>query len=173
MKNNFIKIRRILKENQRVLLPTTLLIGFIVDFFTLNRADQVFDNIILLAHLFIVATSIFLLFITNSNSKIRVFLPYLMQYSFGNLFSGMIILYARSGAIITSLPFLMTLVTLLISNEFIHKKNSWLTLQISLFFVSLISYTTLITPVLFREISTSIFIIGTLSAIILIGKYKI
>ena len=85
----------------------------------------------------------------------------------------MIILYARSGAIITSLPFLMTLVTLLISNEFIHKKNSWLTLQISLFFVSLISYTTLITPVLFREISTSIFIIGTLSAIILIGLYII
>lgn len=200
MRSKLKQIKTFLNKYERILLPFSMMLGIVVDFFTLNRADQVFDNIILLSHLLIVAMGIIGLFIirernnhsnfkanTNYNSKsnfnavflnktkflnkIKVFIPYLMQYSFGGLFSGMIILYAKSGEIITSLPFFITLLVLLVSNEFIHKKYPWLTLQISIFFVALISYTTMVTPILFHDISTLIFILGTLFAVIIISLY--
>lgn len=168
MKQRLSKLKTFLKTHERILLPTTMLVGFIVDWFTLNRADQIFDNVILLTHLLIIGGSIFVLFV-----KPKPFIPYLMQYSFGNLFSGMIALYIKSGTLLTSFPFFLTLLVLLISNEFIHKKWPWLTIQISLFFVALLSYTTVITPVLFREINTFIFILGTIFALIIIGLYII
>lgn len=180
MKYNLKKIQNFLNKYERILLPATMIFGFIVDSLTLNRADQVLDNVILLTHLFIVATSILLIFISREKIennkfilKIKPFLPYFMQYSLGNLFSGLIVLYSRSGTFLTSFPFFIILLTLLISNEFVHRKYPWLTLQISLFFVALTSYTTLITPILFREISTTIFIIGTIFAVGIISLYII
>jgi hypothetical protein len=94
-----------------------------------------------------------------------------MQYAFGGLFSGFVVLYLKSGSLLVSFPFILTLLALLISNEFIHRKAPWLTLQITILFIAYLSYATVITPVLLDQTGTLIFILGTIIALFFISIY--
>lgn len=172
------KIKTKVTKHERILLSLSLVFGFIVDSFTLNRADQFLDNIILIGYLALASGTLLLTFLKKEKeiksiiySKIEPLLPYVLQYAFGGLFSGFVVLYVRSGSLITSFPFILTLLILLLSNEFVHKKYPWLTLQTTILFVAFLSYANMITPVLLNRTGTFVFILSTLLALLLISLF--
>lgn len=171
------KVREWFEENEKYLMPGSLVVGFILDYLTLNKVDSVIDNAILLGHLTITATAIAMIYSTHKLSPKKwykfaePFFPILMQFSLGGLFSGLVVLYSRSGSIVASFPFIIVLLGLLIGNEFVHKKWPRFTFQVSLFYIALFSYLALIIPVLFKSISILTFILAGIVSLALISGY--
>lgn len=172
MKNNFItkinKVRDYLKQNERYAFPAFLMLGFLVDTITLNRVDQVFDNIVLSSYIILAGACLILIYGEHGfKNKIKYekfieFIPFLFLYAIGGLFSGLVILYSKSGSIFYSFPFMIILIILLIGNEFLYKKYPKLVFQSSIFYIAIFSYSILITPVLIRSIGAIAFILGSL-----------
>jgi hypothetical protein len=178
MKKISIKKPSFVKEHERMLMPVFLISGFIIDWITLNRVDQVFDNLILLAYILLSGFSILIFHsqIQNIGSffrKIKEFSNLLMQYAFGGLFSGLFIFYFRSSSFITSLPFLLILIGLFLGNELFNKKYQRLLFQITVFYVGIFSYSNLIVPILFKRINVWIFMLASSLSLILIYLFII
>jgi hypothetical protein len=177
MHNAYLNIKKFLHRYERYILPVSLIIGFIIDSITLTRIDRIFDNLVLISYLIIAGGSILLIYGLNKINdesllgKFQTFLPFLLQYSFGGVFSGLFIFYSKSASIISNLPFLLILLFLLIGNEFFHRKNPRLVFWVSVFSVALLSYSVLIFPVLIKTLDISGFIGGFLIGILLVLSY--
>lgn len=173
----WISIKIFIDKHERVFLPLFLLLGFIVDSFTLTRVDKVFDNVILSFYILLAATTILLtyskekLYYFKSYIKYNKLLPYIMQYAFGGLFSGLVIFYSKSASIFTSFPFLIILITLLVGNEFFNKKWPKITFQILMFYIALLSYCILIVPIILNTINMWTFLLGNIISLVLIYTY--
>lgn len=168
------KFKIFLEKHEGFFLPAALLFGFILDFITLNRADQIYDNLVLFGYVLLTGLTIFLRysrpnFITLRSVFVRnkEFIPYLMQFAFGGLFSALVVFYSKSGTFITSFPFLVILIGILIGNEFFLKKYQQLNLQVILFYIALISYATFLTPILLKGIGTGIFLLGAIISLVI------
>lgn len=174
-------IHRYFKKHEKQLMPIFLIGGFIIDAITLNRVDQWFDNLVILLYLLLTATCISLVYAKETvvekipfHSRFRNFLPPLMQFAFGGLFSALIIFYSKSTSLFTSGPFLIALIILFIGNEFFHNRYPKLIFQVAIFYITLLSYSLLITPVIFRHINTFIFFLGSfISLVVIYGFFKI
>jgi len=169
------KIKDFIIKNERQLSPLAMLFGFIVDSITLTRVDLPLDNLILLGYLFLIAISIFIINSDGSGllrykplGTIVVWLPLVMQFAFGGLFSGFVVLYARSASIISSWPFLVILLILLIGNEFFRDRYHRLIFQLNIFFVAIFSYLIFAVPVLLNRIGPFIFILSGILSLFVI-----
>jgi hypothetical protein len=172
------RVAELKNKYQHIIMPAALVGGFILDIFTLNRIDQAFDNIILISHLILSGTSILLLFSRGTrfgnrflNEKRVVFLQTLMVFSFGALFSGFIIFYTRSGSLLTSWPFVLGMLVLMLGTEFKKKYFFKLQLQISVYYLAIISWATFFVPVVLKEMGTFVFILSTLIGIGIMFAY--
>jgi len=157
------KIKLFFKKYEKSLMPVFLLGGFIVDTITLNRVDQWFDNMVLLFYIVLAGVTILLIHANPKVSlftKYQTFLPFVLQYAFGGLFSGLLIFYFRSGSILTSFPFILILIGLFIGNEFFKEKYERMIFRVSVFFIAILSYSILIVPVIFGRINVFMFLIG-------------
>lgn len=155
-------------------MPVALIGGFVVDIFTLNRIDQIFDNGILITHLLIAGTSIALLFSETTKKGERIltgkrpqWLQTAMVFSFGALFSGFIIFYTRSGSLITSWPFILAMILLMLGTEFQKKYFYRLRLQIAVYTTAIIAWSIFFVPVVLRKFGPLIFVVSSLIAIII------
>src|SRR3989344_5981045 len=90
-----------------------LIFGFILDSFLLTRPDQLLDNVILLSYLTLAGGVILLMTMRASRGsaegKLAPFLPVVLQFCFGSLSSGLLVLYLRSGTIAQNVLFFMVL----------------------------------------------------------------
>lgn len=171
-------VRSLIRTHQRFLVPAMVIIGFIVDNFTLRRIDQVFDNVLLLAHLVIVGICIVVIY---SRGEVVVFRWYrqsfrpwfmlLMQFSFGALFSGFLIFYLRSASFATSWIFLLFLVLLMISTEVYKQYFHSLLIQVGLYYMAWFLYLTFLIPILVKAMGAGIFIVSSLVSLIVIGLF--
>ena len=171
MRNYYTKAKYIVKKYERYILPLSLAFGFVIDSLTLNKADSLIDNLVILTYLVILGGSIFFLHLPDFKNKITPFLPAIVQFSFGNLFSALVVFYTRSGDFLVSLPFLIILLILFVGRDWFHRKYTKLTFQISIFYIALLSYFTLISPVLFRQINVWVFLLGGVFSLIAIFLY--
>jgi hypothetical protein len=90
-----------------------------------------------------------------------------MQYSFGGLFSGMLIFYGHSGDILASWPFLLLIVGAIAGNEFVKNRAQQLVFNILAYFVGLFSYLVLVIPVFTGYLGVWAFIgSGTLALVL-------
>ncbi len=184
MKKAVNKIQTFTKTHERFLFPAFLVLGFIVDYITLNRVDQVFDNIILFFYLLLASSMIFFIYIQSINSdenikfkRLNDFSPLIFQYAIGGLFSGLFIFYFRSGSFGASFPFLIVLFALMLGNEYFYRRFPKMRFQLIIFFIALLSYVNLVIPVIIKKIGTLVFLISTLIASVLmyffvIGLFK-
>lgn len=162
-------------------LSLAFLLGFIVDNITLNRVDQLFDNLILLAYVVLAMFSILFLYAAMADKLperwvpfARKYTPLLTQYSFGGLLSGMLIFYGRSGSWSDSWPFLLIILVGIFGNETIRNRASRLIFNLSLLFVGLFSYMVLIVPVVTGYMGPWVFIgSGVLALLIMHGFLKL
>lgn len=174
------KVSELKNKYQHIIMPVALIGGFILDIFTLNRIDQIFDNVILIVHLLIVSSTIIFLFSRETNfgkkflkPKRVEWLQAAMVFSFGALFSGFIIFYTRSGSLLTSWPFILSMVLLMLGTEFRKKYFEKLTLQIIIFYLAIISWITFFIPVVFKKMGDGVFLFSTLASLIFIGLFFI
>ena len=174
IKNNFYK-------HKEHFLTLAFICGFIVDNFTLNRVDQLFDNALLLSYVVLAMTSLVFLYAASAgkfperiNQKIRDFSPLVVQYSFGGLFSGMLIFYGRSGSWMVNWPFLLIILLVIFGNETVRDRVQRLLYNIATLFVGLFSYTVLIVPVLLGKMNAFVFVgSGALALVVMLVYIRV
>lgn len=157
------------------------LAGFVMDNLTLNRVDQLFDNLILFSYVILAMLSILLLYAgmadrlgVRVSAWLRVWMPAVMQYAFGGLLSGMLIFYGRSGSFLESWPFLILILGVIYGNETIRSRHTRLVYNLTIFFVGLFAYVVLIIPVLTGKMGAGIFAIsGGIALLIMLVFFKL
>lgn len=159
------KIRHLFQRHKERFLTVAFLLGFVVDNFTLNRIDQLFDVLLLTFYVVLAMASMICLYASTAekfserfNPTIRKYAPLFMQYAFGGLFSGMLIFYGRSGSLLVSWPFLLIIVGVILGNETIRDRVHRFIYNIVMLFVGLISYVVLIVPVVLGHMGALVFV---------------
>ncbi|MEX0916949.1 MAG: DUF2914 domain-containing protein [Candidatus Paceibacterota bacterium] len=152
-------------------IPTLALMGgFLWDLVTLGGPDRIFDNVVFLFYLTL--SAVFILLLARRKEQGKDYTPLwqlvVVQFSFGALASGLLILYGISGTLIKNWPFLAILAALFIGNEFLRGRYAQVRLNIALWYVFLFAYSALIVPVLLKSIEVSAFIISSLASVVVV-----
>jgi hypothetical protein len=163
-------------QHERYINITFFGLGFLWDTITLQRIDLLFENIVFIWNLTLVAGVIVLLNVYDANrlhnkitNKVAPFLPIVLQFSFGGLFSAFTVFYFKSASVSSSWPFLIFLLGLFIGNEFFRSSYTRLTFQLGIFFVALFSYSAFLLPILLGRLGNLIFIASGFAALLMIG----
>lgn len=152
--------------------------GFIIDNLTLNRVDQLFDNLILLSYVLAAGISLALLY-AGTADKLPAwmrdftvkFMPLAVQFSFGGLLSGMLVFYSRAGSWTASWPFLVVIIGVILGNETIKDRAQRLLFNLTVLFIGLFSYLVLVIPVITKKMGPGIFLVSGLASLFLIYWY--
>jgi hypothetical protein len=149
--------------------------GFIWDNVMLDRIDHGFARLMLTTYLILAALIILIL---NSHEARRsrgkeaaryaVWLPLILQFCFGSLFSAYIIFYTHSASLAVSWPFIVFLVFLVISNEIFHKRYLSPAFQLPIFFIVLFSYSIFSLPIILGRMGSDVFIMSGLFSLAVI-----
>lgn len=157
----------LIQWHERYISPATLVVGFALDAFIFQNVDLLVSNILLFVHLVIAALGILLFHLIQTGKlsgafflKIIPFVPSVIQFSFGALFSGFVILYSQSAAYATSWIFIAILALLLIGNERFRTLYTQLPFQSAVYFLVLISFLVFFLPVIFLRIGTEMFLVS-------------
>ncbi|MDP3727201.1 MAG: DUF2914 domain-containing protein, partial [bacterium] len=103
--------------------------------------------------------------------RIAWLFPLMVQFSFGALFSGFVVLYVRSGSFVASWLFLALLAFLLVGNEFFRSRYRRLIFHLSVYFVALYAYLILAVPVVTNRIGAEMFLVSGAIALALITLF--
>ena len=169
------KIRKVYEEFKHHWLTLSFVVGFANDFILLNRVDSLSDNLILAAYVLLATLSLVLFYVgvaqrwgDRFSAWLRQYMPGVMQYSFGGIFSGMLIFYGRSGDWITSAPFLLLIISVVIGNERVHKRSDRLVYHIAIYFIGVFSYVVLLLPIVFGVMGDVMFFLSGIVALIVV-----
>ena len=171
------KIKSWVERNEKYLSISFFSLGLIVDRLTLTRVDLLFDNLVLITYLCLAVLGIVLLYIAQVKKKkqpylwvvrISEYVPFLMQYAFGGLFSGFIIFYTKSSSWATSWIFLFILIAFYIGNERFRKNYKKVDFQINILFVAIFSFMIFFVPVVLKKMGMGIFILSGILSVLLI-----
>lgn len=172
------RLEDFLRENRTYAMPLILLVGFILDNITLRQIDRVFDNVVLLTHVLIVAVTIALLLSRETRfgkrfniDGRRSTISALMLFSFGGLFSGFVVFYSRSGSLISSWPFILVMILLMIGTEVQKKYYENFILQITIFYIAVFSYLIFSVPIVVKKMGPEIYLLSGVISIIFIVFY--
>ena len=151
--------------------------GFTWDSFTLTRIDLVLDNLIMFSYIVLAGLFIYLYNLVEEKSLDRAFFlrykdwyPNIIQFFFGGLFSAYVVYYFQSASFTKNWLFVLLLILLLVSNEFIKNRLSNFIFQLSLYYLAVFSFFIFYLPVLFGTINAFIFIIsGIVSSLFVTG----
>ncbi len=177
------KIKALFVKYERLLMPATLIFGFVVDAFTFKAIDIWSAFILLGVHVFLAGSAIAYINIYDAG-KIkglgrkmiyvrygRLFAPYLLQMSFGALLSAAFIFYLFGSAVGISWPLLFFILLLALSNEIFKEYYLRPALQISVYFFAIFTVLALIFPFVFKSISVWWFIWAGVASLIIITIY--
>lgn len=178
MRSYFYSLKNWVSKHERKLASVALFSGFIIDALTLRRIDNLYENAVFLSYFFIIGFSIITINYIEAGKyekewvgRMHPFLLILIQFAFGGLFSGFSIFYFRSGSLLSSWPFIVILVALLIGNDSLRKQYERLILQVSLLFVALFFYTIFAVPVLLNQMGPVIFGLSGVVALVLVAGF--
>lgn len=176
MRSKIQKLKNWMKKYNKILMPASLVLGFVIDSLTLNRIDRPFENIVFIVYLFLAILGIFAFHylgnkIQKSNflEKVYIFSPLLIQFMFGGLFSGFAVFYLRSGSITSSWFFILIILVLMLGNDIFKKKYENFVFQINVFFIGLFFYLIFAIPVLLRVINEWVFILSGIVSLVLVA----
>ncbi|MES2216430.1 MAG: DUF2914 domain-containing protein [Patescibacteria group bacterium] len=178
MREHIYSVWNWIQKYERHLSSVALFAGFILDALTMRRVDNLYENSVLMSYFVMIAFGITALNYIEAGKYEREWvgrtyhlLPLLIQFAFGGLFSGFTVFYFRSGSIVSSWPFIVILVSLLLGNEVLKKQYERLVFQITIFFISLFFFTIFFVPVLTNAMGPGIFILSGVCALALIGAF--
>lgn len=167
------KVQQKMAPYRKYFSAILLLGGFIADTFTLNRIDQVFDNLVLIIHLLIVAVVLILLqarsrpgLLRLTQARIRSILLGLLMFSYGGLFSGFTIFYAKSAGLFSGWAFVLLLLFVMLSAEYYQKVYERLLARVGAWILALHLYLIFAVPVVLGQMGPRVFIISTIITVI-------
>jgi len=163
---------------ERPISSLSLVAGFVFDALTLKRVDMLWENIWTLGHLIIVGVFIALIHLRSSEvgdeknpSKAHFWFVNILQFFFGGLLSTFLVFYFRSADIFVTWPFILLLALAFIANESLKRHYIRFSFQISLFFLSIYSFSIFLVPVMLHQIGPKIFLLSGLISIALISIF--
>ena len=172
------KLKLFFEKHESALSSGTLIVGFVFDYLTLQRVDLFWDNFFTILYLVFSGMSIILIdFYQDGRLKgngiqhIQEFLPFVVQFCFGGLFSAFIIFYSKSSSLVSGGIFILILLFFFIGNEFFKKKYSKLTFQIGIYFVALFFFLIYFLPVLIKQMGPLVFLGSGAASLILISIF--
>lgn len=152
--------------------------GFIFDAITLKRVDMFWENVWVVLHLVGVALFIFLIHALERRehavkdpSQLHFWLVNGMQFLFGGLLSTYVVFYFRSTSLFVTWPFLLILAFAFFANERLKSHFDRLLFQLSLLYLSLISFSIFLFPVLLKKIGPGIFFLSTAVSLVVIVSF--
>lgn len=154
----------LLSRYKRHVATVALIAGFFVDLVTFRNLDLSVTQIILSAHLVVVAGSILLLY-SSLFMRVGTWILVANQYSTGSLLSAFLVLYSASGSLVASWPFFVLVFVSAIGNEVARLEKYRLPLQTTLFFLTLTLFTALAVPVAIGSIGAVSFFIAMWAAV--------
>jgi len=182
-------IRRYLPRNteelilwyERYISPLSLIVGFIADnLFLTRRVDLWQTNALLFFYLALSAGGILLLNAIEEGKlqkqwalAIAPFIPVVVQFAFGGLFSAFLSLYSRSAAFAGSWVFVIVVAALLVGNERFRKLYVRVPFQVSLYFLVLFSFFIFYLPVIFHRIGVEMFLAGGAVSLVLLAAFLV
>lgn len=171
----FNRLKTFIQTHERALSAGALFTGFIWDTLTLTRVDYLFEVVVLGSHISLVIVWIFLINLHDGGllrfqpfSFLRRIAPILMQFSFGALFSGLLVFYSKSASLSMTLVYLGVFVLLLIGNEFFRGRYQRLVFQLSILFIAIASLAALYMPVITGSVAAWVFVTASILALIFI-----
>lgn len=166
------------QKNERWLTPVVLVGGFILDNFTLRRADLLIENILLGFYFLIVLGGILVWHkmesqrqLSASTTELQSIVFLATQFAFGGLFSSLTVFYIKSASFFASWPFLAVLFGGMIATEYFKKHFTQFIVQLATVYVLLFTYLILLVPIALRAISTWVFVLSGLLSLIIIFAY--
>lgn len=172
------KLKLFFHEYEHILSPLALISGFIFDFLTLQRVDFFWDNFFIVLYLLLSGASIILMDLYDDGKvhgefmdNAYDFLPFVLQFCFGGLFSAFVVFYSKSASLFTSGAFVLILISLLIGNEFFKKHYSKLVFQTGLYFTAIFSFFIFFLPVLTKSMGALIFILSGIASLLFIWTF--
>src|ERR1035437_4946348 len=154
---------------ERPISSLSLIAGFVFDALSLKRVDTLWENCWILGHLIIVGIFIALIHLKESEvgdeknpSKAHFWFVNILQFFFGGLLSTFLVFYFRSADIFVTWPFILLLALAFIANESLKRHYIRFSFQISLFFLSVYSFSIFLVPVMLHQIGPKIFLLSGL-----------
>ena len=141
--------------------------GFIWDSLMLSRIDHAFARTMLTVYLVLAGISIVAINMheirrTKGQQPFRYgqFLPLILQFCFGSLFSAYIVFYTQSASLAVNWPFLIFLILLVVGNEFYRARYLSPTFHLCVFFIVLFSYNIFTLPILLGRMGGDVFVLS-------------
>lgn len=153
-------IKNFIEKHERHIGTAALFVGAAFDWLTITKPDSLFGGISLATYLAVAGGSILLLNARSAREKESVWLVVLLQFCFGNLASGLLVLYSQSATLVGSWLFLLVLGAFLVGNEFARKRYVRLRSQLVGYFILVTAYAGFVVPVLLTAVGTSIFLLS-------------
>ena len=163
---------------ERYVAPGSLLAGFIADNFLFRAIDLWTTTITIGLYL---ACAVFGIFALNLVETGRVrntlvlrfapFLPVVVQFAFGGMFSGFFVLYSESATLAVSWASVAILALLLVANERFRLRYRLFSFQVSVLFIAILGFLIFLVPLILKRIGPEIFLISSLASLILIALY--
>jgi hypothetical protein len=152
---------------ERPISSFSLFFGFIFDLLTISRLDATWTSVYILIHLVLIGFFIFVIHYKERAEKDELdptkwhfWYVNALQFLFGGILSTFLISYFRSADIFVTWPFILLLAVAFISNEVLKHHYVRLSFQISLYFLSLYSFSIFIIPILLKQIGLKIFLLS-------------
>ena len=163
---------------ERPISSLSLIAGFVFDALTLKRVDTLWENCWIIAHIIIVGVFISLIHLREikegdekNPSKAHFWFVNILQFFFGGLLSTFLVFYFRSADIFVTWPFLLLLALAFIANESLKRHYIRFSFQVSLFFLSIYSFSIFLLPVLMHQIGPQIFLLSGLVSLTFISIF--
>ena len=165
------------EKHKRIAPLVSFIAGFTWDSLTLTRIDRLWDNLVLLLYLLLLGASLFVQHLWDNGKleqtyllKYREWLPSVIQFFFGGLFSAYVVFYFQSAALSKSWLFIALLILLLLGNEFIKDRFSGLKVHLPLYFLAVFSFFTFFVPVVVKMMNRWVFLLsGLISLVVITG----
>ena len=174
----FKNLQTFIQKHKKHWLTFAFVLGFVIDNLTLNRVDQLFDNLVLTSYVLLAMGSLMVLYASAAEKlpariaeKGRNYAPLVAQYAFGGLFSGMLIFYGRAGSWYESWPFLLVILGVIFGNEIIKERSQRLIFNLSVLFIGMFSYIVLLIPVIIGKMGPVVFVGSGLLALVIMFWY--
>jgi glycosyltransferase involved in cell wall biosynthesis len=167
MKEYFEKLEKLYEKYERRIGSAAMAFGFVFDWLTLERIDLLYENFVMLSYLVIAGGGIVVINYLHEYPsekpflhKVEHYLPLLIQFAFGGLFSAFFIFYNKSADFSSSWPFLLVLLSLLVGNEFFKEYYKRMVFQVSIYFVAIFSFFIFFIPIILDHISQWTFLLS-------------
>lgn len=166
----FSELKHWYEKYDRRISVASLMTGFIVDSLTLQRIDALRENLWIGGNILVVGFAIIYLNRGKTTRK-RFWMPNILQFSIGALLGSFFVFYFRSATISATWPFLALLLLAMVANELFQKRYEKLAFQLSFFYLSILSFSIFLIPLMVKSIRPEVFVLSGLVSLFAIWVF--